>query len=299
VNVREYPNRNLEDYLVIKHPFRYLAILAAVVIVAVITAACGSGSSSSRSAVEVAPSSADAPSVASGESAAKDEDAHAAMTKDEHAAMSAEEHSAMTKDDHAAMSEDEHAVMAKPDEATEDTAAGPETAAVTDTEPEAEPVVEAPALLTAYDAYGFTLKLDLGAAVESYGWTESDPSTTQGFIAFNYGGVNTNLVWGPPEERTPLTFLADTYNVLRASQPETTFESISDGDITVNDQSGVYGGFRATGTDGSTLGGGLIGAWLCPDAGTAFRMTLTGEDATLVQLRFDRLLENFTCASSS
>lgn len=282
--------------MVIKHPFRYLAILAAVVIVAVITAACGSGSSSSRSAVEVAPSSADAPSVASGESAAKDEDAHAAMTKDEHAAMSAEEHSAMTKDDHAAMSEDEHAVMAKPDEATEDTAAGPETAAVTDTEPEAEPVVEAPALLTAYDAYGFTLKLDLGAAVESYGWTESDPSTTQGFIAFNYGGVNTNLVWGPPEERTPLTFLADTYNVLRASQPETTFESISDGDITVNDQSG---GFRATGTDGSTLGGGLIGAWLCPDAGTAFRMTLTGEDATLVQLRFDRLLENFTCASSS
>jgi hypothetical protein len=228
---------------------------------------------------------------------------HAAMTKPDdvdHAAMSAEEHAAMTKPDdvdHAAMSADEHAAMAKPDEALDDTAAESETAAVIDPEPATE-TVEAPALLTAYNAYGFTLKLDLGAAVESYGWTESDPSTSQGLIAFNYGGVNTNLVWGPPEERTPLTFLADTYNVLRASQPGTTFESISDGDITVNDQSGVYGGFRATGADGSTLGGGLIGAWVCPDADTAFRMTLTGDDATLVQLRFDRLLDNFACASS-
>ncbi len=314
-DARENIKQNLEDYLVIKHPFRYLAILTGIVIVAVITAACGSGSSSNGSAavesapaaptaVAAAPSPAEAPSVAvaamsKDEHAAMSAEEHAAMSKDEHAAMSAEEHAAMSKDEHAAMSAEEHAAMVKPDESIEDAGAESETAAVIDPAPESEPVVEAPALLTAYNAYGFVLKLDLGAAVESYGWTEPDPSTTQGLIAFNYGGVNTNLVWGPPEDRTPLTFLADTYNVLRASQPQTTFESISDGDITVNDQSGVYGGFRATGSDGSTLGGGLIGAWVCGDADTAFRMTLTGEDATLVQLRFDRLLENFTCASSS
>ena len=34
------------------------------------------------------------------------------------------------------------------------------------------------------------------------------------------------------------------------------------------------------------------------DGETAFRMTLTGEDATVVQLRFDRLLENFACSTS-
>ena len=127
------------------------------------------------------------------------------------------------------MSADEYAVMAKPDEALDDTAAESEAGAVIDPEPATE-TVEAPALLTAYNAYGFTLKLDLGAAVEAYGWAESDPSTSQGLIAFTYGGVNTNLVCGPLEERTALTFLADTYNVLRASQPETTFESISDGE---------------------------------------------------------------------
>ena len=152
--------------------------------------------------------------------------------------------------------------------------------------------------LTLYADYGFSLKLDLGADVQAAGWTEVEPSLTQGIIAFYYGGVNANIVWGPPEQRTALTFLADTYNVLRASQPAVTFESISDGDLTISDQEGVYGGFKAADVDGASLGGGLIGAWICEDSETAFRMTLTGEDATVVQLRFDRLLDNFTCSTS-
>ena len=52
-------------------------------------------------------------------------------------------------------------------------------------------------LLTSYSDYGFALKLDLGANVQAAGWTEPDPSLTQGIIAFTYGGVNANLVWGP------------------------------------------------------------------------------------------------------
>ena len=164
-------------------------------------------------------------------------------------------------------------------------------------EPDADSSTES-ALQTSYADYGFTLKLDLGAEVQAAGWTEPDPSLTQGIIAFTYGGVNTNLVWGPPEERTALTFLADTYNVLRASQPAVTFETISDGDLLISEQEGVYGGFKAVDNSGAALGGGLIGAWICGDSETAFRMTLTGEDATVVQLRFDRLLENFACSSS-
>ena len=165
-----------------------------------------------------------------------------------------------------------------------------------ETEPEAGSTESA--LLTSYSDYGFALKLDLGADVQTAGWTEPEPSMTQGIIAFSYGGVNANLVWGPPEDRTALTFLADTYNILRASQPTVTFESISDGDVSISDQAGVYGGFKAIDNSGATIGGGLIGAWICGDSDTAFRMTLTGEDATVVQLRFDRLLENFACSSS-
>ena len=171
-----------------------------------------------------------------------------------------------------------------------------EVAAIKDTN--ADGPAGAAMLSTSYTGYGFTLKLDLGADVKTSGWTEPEPSVTQGIIAFSYGGVNANLVWGPPENRTPLTFLADTYNILRASQPSVVFESISDGDISVNGQAGVYGGFKAVDNSGAAIGGGLIGAWICGDNETSFRMTLTGEDATVVQLRFDRLLDNFACSSS-
>ena len=151
---------------------------------------------------------------------------------------------------------------------------------------------------TSYSGYGFALKLDLGGDVQTAGWTEPEPSLTQGIIAFDYCGANANLVWGPTEDRTTLTFLADTYNFLRASQPSVTFESISEGDVTINDPPGIYGGFKAVDASGAAIGGGLIGAWICGDNETAFRMTLTGADATVVQLRFDRLLENFACSSS-
>ena len=45
----------------------------------------------------------------------------------------------------------------------------------------------------------------------------------------------------------------------------------------------------------SNASGGLIGSWTCQVSETS--LTLTGDDATLVQLRFDRLLDNFACAS--
>lgn len=153
-----------------------------------------------------------------------------------------------------------------------------------------------PELDTVYSDYGFTLKLDLGADVQATGWTEAEPTDAQGLASFVYGGVIAGLVWAPAEGRDPLALLASSYNILRAAQPGITFESISEGEITVSDQSGVFGGFKALDSGGATLGGGLIGAWNCANE-TAYRMTLTGADATVVQLRFDRLLENFACPS--
>ena len=153
-----------------------------------------------------------------------------------------------------------------------------------------------PALDTVYSDHGFTLNLDLGADVQTTGWTESEPSETQGLASFTDGGITTSLVWGPTEGRDSLSFLASSYNVLRAAQPNITFESISDGNITVSGQPGSFGGFKALDSGGGTIGGGLIGTWDCAND-TAYRMTLTGVDATVVQLRFDRLLENFSCPS--
>jgi hypothetical protein len=146
-------------------------------------------------------------------------------------------------------------------------------------EPESSP---APVLLDTVDEFGFVLNLDLGADVRTSGWTEVEPDAMQGTVNFTTGGVNTILIWGPQEARPPVTFLADTYNILRGSQPELTFDPISDGEITVSGEQGVYGGFRTIDASNTALGGGLIGTWVCSGPGTAFRLTLTGEDAMVV-----------------
>ena len=92
-------------------------------------------------------------------------------------------------------------------------------------------------------------------------------------------------------------FLADTYNILRGTQSELTFEPISEGDIAVSGESGTFGGFRTLDATETVIGGGLIGAWVCPGQDTAFRLALTGVDSTVAQVRFNRLLSNFACSS--
>ena len=276
-------------------PFRVAAALLIIGIVSVALSACGSGG-----AKMTAPQDTDSTSVAAVETI---DTTGPAVTTETAAAVT--EPPKTTADTTAQVAVDEP--VGTPVE-TASAGDGPgiaDAASVEDSvtivingiELDAEAETES-ALQTSYADYGFSLKLDLGAEVQATGWTEPEPSLTQGIIAFAYGGVNTNLVWGPPENRTALTFLADTYNVLRASQPAVTFETISDGDLLISEQEGVYGGFKAIDNGGASLGGGLIGAWVCGDNETAFRMTLTGEDATVVQLRFDRLLENFACSSS-
>jgi hypothetical protein len=80
--------------------------------------------------------------------------------------------------------------------------------------------------------------------------------------------------------------------LLSASKPTRTFTVISQGEISPDGQGGIYSGFLSTAT-AKNAGGGLIGAWQCGD--TAFTMTVSGPDATVIQIRFDRLVENFKC----
>ena len=105
------------------------------------------------------------------------------------------------------------------------------------------------------------------------------------------------LIWSQAGDGGPLSFLVDNYNNLRSSQPELTLEPITEGEITVSEQGGVFGGFTVNDAAGATLGGGLIGSWLCPQPGTAYRLTVMGVDSAVVQIRFDRLIDKFDCSS--
>ena len=151
-----------------------------------------------------------------------------------------------------------------------------------------------PVILTTYDEFGFTLKLDRGAGVNVSGWTAPEPSNEQGLISFEFGGINAILTWNQARNSTTLSLVNNIYQILQDQRPELTFDTLSEGDVTVSDQGGFFAGYRTTDPDGE-VAGGLIGAWICPDADTAYTLTARGQDATVVQLRFDRLLENFSC----
>ena len=175
----------------------------------------------------------------------------------------------------------------------------PATASVSpiDDEPEAsaaanEPEAESkPALMTAYDIFGFRLDLDQGAEVRAAGGSVN----AQGAINFSLGEVNSVLTWVPQTGTDPLSLVSGTYGIIKSSQEGVVFDTITDGEITVSGQSGIFLGFKSTQESGSQLGGGLIGSWACAEADTAYTLTLTGTDAPILQIRFDRMLENFTC----
>jgi hypothetical protein len=150
--------------------------------------------------------------------------------------------------------------------------------------------------LTTLDKHGFRIVLHGRVEIQEAGLTGPDASPAQGQMVFPYGGVTVILVWLPAADLTPADILGGTYEILRTFQPSVTFDARSEGEVTVGGEQGVFGGFTAA-ASGPIVGGGLIGAWLCSAAGTAFALTVTGADSTTVQVRFNELLSSFQCAS--
>ena len=150
---------------------------------------------------------------------------------------------------------------------------------------------------TNVEGFGFTWRLDGEVDVQSTGWTETEPSNPQGQLNFVSGGVSAILIWSPAGDLLALDYLVETYNILRGSQPDIIYSAVSEDELTVSGQDGIYGGFTASDASGAVVGGGIIGSWVCSGPGTAYRLTVNGVDATVVQIRFDRLVDNFTCSS--
>jgi hypothetical protein len=143
--------------------------------------------------------------------------------------------------------------------------------------------------------YGFGLRLDGNVPVQFAGWSEASATEEQGLISFPYEGASAMLSWFPAVV-APQQTVADGYGRLRDAQPALTFEGISDGPIEVSGaQGGLYGGFRVLDAAGTALGGGFVAGWICPQNATTYALQVTGPDATVVQIRFQRLVSYFRC----
>ena len=175
-------------------------------------------------------------------------------------------------------------------ESTKPPAATESPTATIITEPTPTPIRK-----TTIGDYGFSLDLDGDVAVQPGGWTGAEPDTSQGMIKFPYEGVSAILVWYSSDS-TPQQLVADSYNLLKDSQPNLTFEGISDGAFPVSGETGVFGGFKVL-DGGSTVGGGFVSGWVCSESQSRYALTVTGPQATVVQIRFQRIVNQFSCSS--
>ncbi len=164
--------------------------------------------------------------------------------------------------------------------------------------PTPPPTVVPTPISDVFEIHGFTLALDANSTfpasgLDVSGLTETEADESQGILKLNYNGADVIFYWQQNESSSgPEAQVEAALALLSASKPTRTFTVISQGEISPDGQSGIYSGFLSTAT-AKNAGGGLIGAWQCGD--TAFTMTVSGPDATVIQIRFDRLAENFKC----
>ena len=142
------------------------------------------------------------------------------------------------------------------------------------------------------DAFGFVLGLDRGAYVTNI------PGNTdaQGLVQLEYSGVNVILSWVPENGATIEGLVSGTFGTLQNNQPGLTLHTVSESELKVGLEIGTVVGFKSVDGSGDVVGGGLIGAWNCVDQATSFTIMVIGQDASLVQLRLNRLVDNFDCA---
>ena len=164
--------------------------------------------------------------------------------------------------------------------------------------PTPPPTVVPTPISDVFEIHGFTLALDANSTfpasgLDVSGLTETEADESQGILKLNYNGADVIFYWQQNESSSgPEAQVEAALALLSASKPTRTFTVISQGEISPDGQSGIYSGFLSTAT-AKNAGGGLIGAWQCGD--TAFTMSVSGPDATVIQIRFDRLAENFKC----
>ena len=145
---------------------------------------------------------------------------------------------------------------------------------------------------TNVDSYGFTLKLDGAIEIERYGLLGENPEKEDGIIIFEYEGASVTMLWLKESEAEELLY--DVYTQLVNAQPELTFNLINQGSLKIDSTDGSYLSFISNTSTGEARGGGLTASWKCLNE-IGFSLTVTGSDPVVLQIRFKRLLDGFTC----
>ena len=113
---------------------------------------------------------------------------------------------------------------------------------------------------------------------------------------FEYGGVSAILLWLEGSESDVDSVLSDSYVALESAQPDLGFSLMNEGDLSVDSVTGKYIAFVTDSGVTESEAGGIVGSWSC-GSGVVFSLTVTGSDAAVVQIRFRRIADGFTCGN--
>ncbi|MCH2507898.1 MAG: hypothetical protein MK035_05445 [Dehalococcoidia bacterium] len=143
---------------------------------------------------------------------------------------------------------------------------------------------------------GFQLSLDGEVVVEQSGLIKDQADTKEGIMFFEYGGVSAILLWLEGSESEVDAVLSDSYVALETAQPDLGFSLMNEGDLSVDSVTGKYIAFVTDSGVTESEAGGIVGSWSC-GSGVVFSLTVTGSDAAVVQIRFRRIADGFTCGN--
>ena len=156
--------------------------------------------------------------------------------------------------------------------------------------------------LNVLSQFGFSISLEEDVNFSQFGVQVSGVSLNhadgqQGLLTFDYNGVDVAVIWLPNEGQSAEDVIGGAYFLLQSAQPNNSFTVINSGAVMVAQTEGYFSGFLMTDMNGNGFGGGLIGSWNCDK--TDFTIIVTGDDPTVLQIRFDRLLSGFACTEKA
>jgi len=122
----------------------------------------------------------------------------------------------------------------------------------------------------------------------------SPATNDEGILSFQNAGANSIILWFQDSTSGLDSIIADNYSALSQSQTNAVLNLVSDGSTTIDSNDGKYITFVSNTSAGESLGGGIIASWRC-STDRAFSLTVTSSDATVLQIRFKRLIDSFTC----
>ena len=151
-----------------------------------------------------------------------------------------------------------------------------------------------PRKVSEFKDFGFKLPLPDGLQVQTAGLAGAPkPTNDEGQLSASSGGVGMVLIWTKKSIDSKAA-VQGAFELLQSSQPTLEFKPVSQGDLKVDSQTGVFGSFAAQDKQQKVAAVGAIGSWSCK-GGQVYTLTVAGANQQAVEGSFAGFSSGFKC----